>query len=449
MAMNYSYYGVPCTVDQLNVHLRQNKGYLPERVARVTWVSPTGDAIRFTAEGRTTLDVGNQFLVERGTYTNPLTTYQVTVAYQATPFIPGQATRFVTHNPTIPVVGDAGRVYWSLIPQTADTFTQGQLRSVDIFATGSQVEDLLVRDIPVQLNVPGHMVVADGMTSSFRPDGSARGTYSIKDPYEDRNYTKLIEGHYANKFGLARYVEPVTPEPLAAAPAATTVGPAGLGLIASGARRVEITDPLGRRMLRDAATGEVVANIPAAWIEDVSSEHDNGGSVGDLTGFVLHVPAAINGPYTLRIDADDGHSLSASVYDDNGVFASNAAADTSLGPRATIYDVEYSAATQSISVEPSGSVGVDAGSPAAPRLRVGTNPSRGPVQFVIHRSAASGDVLELFDIAGRKTDELLIPPGLAAGERVAWDWLRAGCSAGVYLARLASGGGTVRFVVLR
>ena len=77
---------------------------------------------------------------------------------------------------------------------------------------------------------------------------------------------ELIEGKYRNTFKLARYVVPTA--------ALETEGnviagndPPGLAILASGARRVEVIDPVGRRMLRDASTDESVSEIPGASIE--------------------------------------------------------------------------------------------------------------------------------------------------------------------------------------
>ncbi|MBI5708842.1 MAG: hypothetical protein HZC42_00815 [Candidatus Eisenbacteria bacterium] len=451
-AMSYTYAGFACTVDSLNAHLQRSRGYEPDRVAVVTFVSPSGDAIRYTAAGQSKLNVDDEFLVEHGTYTNPLATYRVTVAGRN-----GQAVRVAVHNATVPSIGDLGQVYWKMIPRIADAYTQSpQLRSGDLYDSpqlAARVESLLVREIPVQLNVGargGHFVVASGWTSSFRPDGSARGTYSIKDPFDDRNYTKLIEGKYRNTFTMARYVVPVGgPGPLLAdSAAAVTVGTAGLVVLASGARRVEIIDPLGRRMLRDAGSGEAIYEIPEAAIEDLSSEHDNGGDVDDpLTGYDLQIPTALDGNYTVRVYADDGLSLSASAYDASGVFASDAAADTSVGPTGNTYRLAYSAAGQSIVVTWLGAVGVESTAPTGPSLlTVRTNPTTGPVEFVIAGAGTAGDAIEIFDIGGRRVDALDVAPGRQV---VSWYWTRAGCRPGVYLARLRSGNAMVRFVVVR
>lgn len=450
MAMCYTYAGFNCSVDSLNAHLQRTKGYLPERVAKVLTVSPTGATITYKAESSETfLDVGNTFLVERGRYTNPLATYQVTVAAPVGGI--GQAMRVDVHNTTTPVVmNDVGRVYWRMVHEVADGYTQNpQLLSKDIMGgdLGAQVEALLVQDIPVQVNVPGHMVVADGWTSSFRPDGSARGTYSIKDPFNPRNYSKLIEGHYANRFGMARYV--VSAGSLGP-PAVAGVG-AGLGIVATGARRVEIIDPLGRRMLRDAGSDEAYNEIPEASIADVSSEHDNGGDVDDpLTGFDVQVPGAVDGHYALLVYSDAGLSLSTSAYDPGGVFASDEAVDLTSTPTGNTYDILYSGATQSITLTSVVPLGVNRPSASGSLMRVRNNPAKGPVEFALPWDDTMPDVLEVFDISGRVVGVLQVSPGRAGARTVSWDWQRAGCGAGVHFARLRSRrSAPVRFVVVR
>jgi hypothetical protein len=249
---------------------------------------------------------------------------------------------------------------------------------------------------------------------------------------------------------MARYVVPVGgPEPLLAdADASASSSTAGLAILASGARRVEIVDPLGRRMLRDAGSGEGIYEVPGAAIEDLSSEHDNGGDVDDpLTGYDVQIPTAVDGNYTVRVYADDGLSLSASAYDAGGVFASDGAVDTTAGPTGNAYNLAYSAAGQSIAVTWLGAVGVGSTAPTGPSLlRVRTNPATGPVEFVLAGAGLAGDAIEIFDIGGRRVDVVEVAEGRQV---VSWHWARAGCRPGVYLARLRSGTAMVRFVVVR
>lgn len=303
------------------------------------------------------------------------------------------------------------------------------------------------------------MVVADGWVPSFRPGGTARGTYSIKDPYDERNFTRLIESgvihgklsDYANRFRLARYVVPAGgPQPLALeGPTAPSSGVASLSVLANGARRVELVDPLGRRMLRDAGSGEDVSEIPGAWIMDVGSEHDDGADWdGSQTGYSLDVAQALEGHYTLRLDADAGHALNVSAYDEAGIFSSDAAGDTAIVPTGSSYDLNYSAAARTIAVTWLGSVGVQ--TPAVSlnrsRLAVRGNPATGPVEFLITAETDAGDAIEVFDTGGRRVDEVHVAPG---SRTVLWRCSGVGCRPGVYLARLRSGAGAVRFVVIR
>lgn len=460
LAMCYTFAGFECTVDQLNAYLQDHRGYQPSDVARVSWSSPTGDAIRYTVYTRddTRLRTDDLFLVERGDYTNPLATYRVTS--------PGHAVRLVNHDPSTPAVeGDKCRVYWNMLTRVADAFTQGPtLLTTDLVAStqlSDQVEGLLAQGIPVQVNLEtvGHMVVADGRAASFRPGGAARGTYSIKDPYNARNFTRLIESgvingrpyDYANKFRLARYVTPQGAV-LPLAPDSPTVagsGVASLSLLVDGARRVELVDPLGRVMSRDASTGEDVSEIPGAWIMDIGSEHDNGADWDDSqTGYSIDVEVALDGHYLVRLYAENGLALNASSYDETGVISSDAVGDTTVGATANLYDVVYAVSTRTVTVAYLGTLGVSPPPlPANPsRLAVLSNPSSGPVRFVVTGLTGGEDAIEVFDTSGRRVDVLRVVQG---AQGVTWNWRHRVGSAGVYLARLKSESGVVRFVVIR
>jgi len=460
MAMCYSFAGFPCTVDSLNAFLQRSDGYLPDNVAYVKYVSPSGDSVYFSQLGGVKLRANDTFLVEHLTYSHPLATYRVKSEDPN-----GRAGRIATYSATSVAVGDTGRVYWSMIPEVADNYThEPQLHSVTLQASrqlAAKVESLLVRSIPVQLNVhptavTGHFVVADGWTSSFRPGGSARGTYSIKDPYDDRNFTKLIQAEvisgtlqdYGNAFTLARYVVPAAQGPNASD--GPTTGPLGLGIVASGARRVEIIDPLGRRMLRDVTSGEDVYEIPDAYVVDVSSEHDNGTEADDeLTGYNVYIPTAFDGQYTVRVFADNGYSMSASGYSADGVFASDNAADPTAGPTGGVYDVLYSGTGRSVEISHVSTLDVPSVPLGGDVLTVRQCPTMGPVEFVIRVGGEKeSDAVDVFDIGGRRRESIRVPPGPGT-HTVSWDWRRAGCPPGVYLARLWScETKPTRFVVL-
>jgi len=129
----------------------------------------------------------------------------------------------------------------------------------------------------------------------------------------------------------------------------------GLTILASGARRFELVDPQGRRMLRDVRTDESISEIPGAAIEGLSSEHDAGGNLDDgFSGYDLDIPMAVDGHYSVRVDADDGLSMSVTAYGDSGVFASEAAIDTTAGPTSNVYDIYYSGATRSLRIRKRG-----------------------------------------------------------------------------------------------
>jgi hypothetical protein len=80
-----------------------------------------------------------------------------------------------------------------------------------------------------------------------------------------------------------------------------------------------------------------------------------GGNSDDrFSGYDLDIPMAIDGHYAVRIDADDGLSMSVTAYGDSGVFASEAVIDTTAGPTSSAYDVHYSAVTRSLSIRRTG-----------------------------------------------------------------------------------------------
>lgn len=463
MAMCYTFAGFPCTVDSLNAHLQRNRGYLPSDVCIVTWVSPTGDAIRYrpyTQDDTRLLPPNDEFLVERGNYMNPLATFRVTASGQAA-LVPPR------HNLVTPVaVGDTGRVYWNMKRRVADAYTENpHLVSKELGESpglAALVESLLVRNVPVQLNLAtyGHFVVADGWTPSFRPGSVARGTYSIRDPYDFRNFTRLIESrlipgpnpkvaNYSNRFRLARWVEPA-PGPRPPGPDAISgTGITSLSVVANGTRRLELVDPIGRRLLRDAGTDEDVAEIPDAWVMDVGSEHDNEDEWDDRqTGYEVDVAEALDGHYQLRVYADEGHALNISAYDETGVISTDAAGDTAVVPIGASYDLHYSAAARTVAVSYLGPLGVEPPAARAHRIRLAVrrNPAGNPVEFVIIIPPENADVIDVFDPGGRRVGTVLIAPGQSVGR---WDWRGGRIGAGVYLARLRSGSAAVRFVVLK
>lgn len=129
----------------------------------------------------------------------------------------------------------------------------------------------------------------------------------------------------------------------------------GLTILASGARRFELVDPLGRRMLRDVRTQEIISGIPGASIEGLASEHDSGEDLeGAFSGYDLDIPMAVDGHYTFRVDADGGLSMSVTAYGDSGVFASEAAVDTTVGLVSSSYDILYSGVTRSLTIKKTG-----------------------------------------------------------------------------------------------
>jgi hypothetical protein len=148
-----------------------------------------------------------------------------------------------------------------------------------------------------------------------------------------------------------------TPSPPKAkpAPAVASSHLCGLTILASGARRFELVDPQGRRMLRDVRTDESISEIPGASIEGLSSEHDAGGDLDDgFSGYDLDIPMAADGHYTVRVDADNGLSMSVTAYSDSGVFASEAAIDTTARPISNSYDILYSLASRSVTIRKQG-----------------------------------------------------------------------------------------------
>ena len=454
-AMLYTYGRINTTMIELNSYLQQNKGYSATNVAKLTTVSPSGDVVWYTALTRDTpLKVGDFFVVEHPKgYYSPLAVYMVTEStVMPQGQIHGKAIRQKTYNTTLPTNNDVGRVYWQIIPGVADGITTGRLHTVPIDRSpqiASRAESLLVRNIPVAVNVEGHWVVADGWTFSIDPDGTSQGTYSIKDPFDERNFTKLNQRNhkkdYKNCFKLARYVLPGGPG------LAPETGPAGLSIIADGAGRVEVIDPLGRRILEDHETGYGVYQIPGSSIEEVFSEHDNGGEDDPPTGYVIDIPNAVSGTYVFGASANNGLSVSASGYSLSGIFDASADGDTALGAIGRLYSIEYSAAGQSVILKRMGGLGIEATPTNRPPLiSVRQNPTRGLIEFVLSSQVADADVIEIFDVSGRLVD--VVNTRDHSGERNAtWDWRKSGAVPGIYFGRLRFKGHevTARFAVLK
>lgn len=449
MAMNFAFYGVPCTVTQLNAYLRSHQGYQPDPVAVVTRVSVTGDTIEFSGPAKSdgvNWKDGDQFLVERGNYVNPLATFQL---------LPGPRGRAVLvpprHDPGTPVVaGDRGWVYWNMVPGSADDFTGGQLRSRELpgsAALPAIVESLLTSGIPVQLNTHGHFVVADGWVPSFWPGPSARGTYAIKDPFTPRNYTRLIRGKYLNEFKLGRYVVPPAAQQSMAADDRR-----GLGLVVSHTTNVTVTDPMGRQIRRNPGTGLYESTIPDAWvIDDVAGNHDIDGELDAAPiNYQIFIPSAVDGEYVVQATTDGGMGVSVAACDSNGVIAVTAAIDTSTSPVIVTYDVTYSSGTGSVGIEERGTTAVHQ-PPGRSRstLQVRRNPSIGPVEFLVTSAGKEAETIDVYDLTGRQVGT--ISAGVSSGgvTTARWDWSRTGYGSGVYLARLRSTGRAVRFVALR
>ncbi len=201
----------------------------------------------------------------------------------------------------------------------------------------------------------------------------------------------------------------------------------------------------------DALLAYEGTDIPDASIEDVSSEHDNGGDVDDpLTGYDVEIPTTVDGHYTVNVFADDGLAMSASGYTSAGIFASDDAVDTTAAPIGATYDVLYSGSGQTVTVARTGSVGVVPALPSGPGLlRVRKSPTTGPVEFVLTGAQVAGETIEVFDISGRHVDVVYVA-GDGGNQIVPWRWQSVGCRPGVYLARLRSRPGeTTRFVILR
>jgi hypothetical protein len=462
LAMCYEFAGFSCNVDSLNAHLQRHHGYSPSDVAIVTDVSPTGDEIRFKpySPDGTQLRANDLILVEKGNYVHPMATYVVSTT-------PGRAVRSgATLNASPPVAtGDTYRVYWSMRRSVADTYTQNpRLVTHELGASSqltAQVEALLSQNIPVQLNLAalGHFVVADGRMPSFRPDGKAHGTYSIKDPYDPRNFTRLDQSKivgsnfadYANRFRLARYVAPqAVPGPMGLPlTSAAAVGTVSLSILTEGTGRVEIIDPLGRRMLRDARSDEDLSEIPDAAIMDEHGEHDNDEAPNDaLTGHSIDIGEAIDGHYTIRLYADSGYAVTCSAYDETDNLFTDAAGDTTVGAVGRSYDLHYSSVARTATLGFNGPLGVEQFSlqTRSPRLVVLGNPATGPVQFAIPGGAHRAESIEVFDALGRRMCVIRVASTQAGA---VWNWRENGCRAGLYLARLRGSSDAVRFVVLR
>ena len=152
----------------------------------------------------------------------------------------------------------------------------------------------------------------------------------------------------------------------------------------------------------------------------------------------------------MNVYSDDGLALSASGYVSTGIFASDGAVDTTAAAVGNTYDVLYSGAGQTVTVTHTGTLGVNNPLPLGPsHLRVRASPATGPVEFVLTGTQAAGDIIDVFDIGGRRVGAMQITAS-AGAQTVTWDWRGVGVRPGVYLARLRSRGSELtRFVVLR
>ena len=114
-----------------------------------------------------------------------------------------------------------------------------------------------------------------------------------------------------------------------------------------------------------------------------------------------------------------------------------------------IYDVLYSGSGQSVSITHTGTIGVNITPPLGPsHLRVLHSPTTGSVEFVLTGTQVASDVIDVFDITGRRVDAVQIT-GATGPQTIRWEWHNLGVRPGVYLARLRSQPSEMtRFVVL-
>jgi hypothetical protein len=141
--------------------------------------------------------------------------------------------------------------------------------------------------------------------------------------------------------------------------------------------------------------------------------------------------------------------VNANAYDGTGVRQSAGAIDTSNIAVNAIYNVQYSSALGTVSMQHQGTTGIEGLEQLRALLRVTPNPTRGLVRFIV-AGIAGGELLEIYDVTGRRVDVIRLGTPGAAPQSVSWNWNRAGCGTGIYLARVRPGRhAAVRFAVLR
>jgi hypothetical protein len=128
----------------------------------------------------------------------------------------------------------------------------------------------------------------------------------------------------------------------------------------------------------------------------------------------------------VSVYSDDGLSMSASGYTSTGIFASDDAVDTTAAPVANVYDILYSGSGQSVSVSHTGTLGVNSIPPPGPsHLSVRHTPTTGPVEFVLTGTRTANDVIDVFDISGRRVDAVQITAS-GGPQAITWDWRNIG-----------------------
>jgi hypothetical protein len=165
--------------------------------------------------------------------------------------------------------------------------------------------------------------------------------------------------------------------------------------------------------------------------------------------YQIYIPGAIDGQYIVRATTEGGMGVSVAACDSTGVLSVAAAIDTSATPVIGSYAVSYASTTGTVSINPLGTTAVEDLPASKGTLRVLRNPTIGAVHFWIAAGAPTSDALEIYDLTGRRVGLVEVGASPHAETTVSWDWRRAGCGAGVYLARLRSTGSVVRFALLR
>ncbi len=442
-AMALKYYGLDYTPATLNAYLQSTPGGYARAVSG--GISSV-DGYNVTFENASAdLKVNTEFLIEQAVR-QPLATVKVLSRSGAD----GAGVIRSRHLPGSIQVGDKCVVYGNIDP--------GRIIRLGAFAIenygGSGAPDLVERALtdsfPVILEEPGnptHFIVAHGWEPAFVSAGSARGTYSVRDP--GFNVQRLIQDRYDNKFIAARGLRRKSPSGVPAPQFAATVEEAdeALTIGINGPAHAYITDPLGRVIRLDEQLGEYVTSIPDVVADRrlAVDDHDDPATGGEPIDLIC-LQNAVAGQYSLLVqsEADGVVWVSGSAYHDVTAEAHAALFHVaSLGMQAQ-YRLAYSpGASPTVDLEFLSTTDVPQSQwPEQLMLRLAANPARGQMPLIYGLAPGVSGILDFFDISGRRIRSMQLM-GRSSGEQWAWwdgrDDNGVARPSGIYLVRLRAG----------